>query len=342
MQPILSNFVYHLCSRIADNAMSLSKTYNSSEQMAELNFEFVYSVGYLELFHLGVQRLHEGFESSLSSGNANMGFLCAAQSTTLSIISGVNNLALLKEIDFYLHLLGTYKNEMTKRLLLICRKTVSMITDKGESTSVAVTEYPSNTIPRKLQDMAYVLETIENYWLGYSKRSCHFAQKILASLPKPGRLYRVLILFYHGLNLIDMLQKKMNAHRKREVKEIIASMKVIVPHAESNFKNKLELLEAEKYALDEKHEQAEAFYDAAIASAKNYKFIHEEGLACEKAGFYYKKRCDYQKAISYLKQSLACYKEWGSSVKIEVIRRELDAFNVQDESETLRLPPDSR
>ena len=73
-------------------------------------------------------------------------------------------------------------------------------------------------------------------------------------------------------------------------------------------------------------------YNASIASAKKSGFIHEQGLACEKAGFYYKKRADYPKAASYFQQSLACYKEWGSSVKIDMIQKELDDFNVQDES----------
>jgi len=318
-------------SRIANNAMALSKKFNISDQNAELQLIFFHAVGHLECFHSGIQRLRGCFESALSSGNANMGFLCVQQLIHFSIISGGKELtSLLKEMDYYLHLLQTYKSEMTRRFLLNSRETVSMLIDKGEATSIEAQECPgADTEPGNvILNMFYFHRAFQSYWLGFSERCCHFAQKCAVAFPKPGRLYGTQVRFYHGLNLLDMLKKKTNALRRKEVDEVIALMKIAASHADSNFRNKVELLEAEKYGLDARHSQAVRLYDAAIASAKNSRFIHEQGLACEKAGFYYKKIRDVRNAFDYFQQARGCYEEWGSRVKVEFIRRELDGLNI--------------
>ena len=91
-----------------------------------------------------------------------------------------------------------------------------------------------------------------------------------------------------------MMKKKKtkNYSKSAEVDGIIASMRVAASHAESNFRNKLELLEAEQRGLNNFHHDAMIFYKAAIESARKNKFIHEQGLACEKAGFYCKSMND--------------------------------------------------
>ncbi len=308
--------------------MSLSKKFNISDQLAEHQLIFNHTVGHLECFHKGIHRLRGAFESALSSGNANMGFLCALQSLCFSIISGERELTLLlKEIDYYLHLLRTYKSETTRRLLLYTRETVSLLIDKGEATSIEAKGFGAGDDGLNLE-MFYFHRAFQSFWLGFKERCYHFAQKCFVKFPPPGRLYGTQIRFYHGLNLLEMLKKKSNAPRRKEVDEVIALMKRAVSHADSNFRNKLELLEAEKHGLDARHSQAVTLYDAAIASAKNSKFIHEQGLANEKAGFYYKKIRDFQNALGYFQQALACYEKWGSRVKVEAIQREIDGLNV--------------
>lgn len=57
----------------------------------------------------GSYQLCDGFVSGLSSGDANTAFFCAAYGIHFSVISGGKDLAsLLKEIDYYIHLLKTY------------------------------------------------------------------------------------------------------------------------------------------------------------------------------------------------------------------------------------------
>ena len=128
-----------------------------------------------------------------------------------------------------------------------------------------------------------------------------------------------------GLNLLDAIKKKANYSKSVEVDEIIASMKVAASHAETNFRNKLELLKAEKYGISGHHESNVALhaYNKSIISAQKAGFLHEQGLACEKAGLYCKRMKDNENALAYFNQALVCYEKWGSSVKVEFIRKEL-------------------
>ncbi len=136
-----------------------------------------------------------------------------------------------------------------------------------------------------------------------------------------------------GLNLLDMRKKKANLHQIKVVEGIIASMKVATSHAHTNFKNKLELLEAERYGLTAHHDSAVALraYEAAITSARKAGFIHEQGLACEKAGFYSKRVKDNERSLTYFNQALECYKKWGSSMKADFIRKELRNLGCDDD-----------
>ena len=94
-----------------------------------------------------------------------------------------------------------------------------------------------------------------------------------------------------------------------------------------NFTNKLRLLEAEQQSLTRHHSQAILLYDASIASAKNSGFIHEQGLACEKAGFYFKREKKMKKASEYFTLARQCYEEWGSSMKVDFVQKELNGLN---------------
>jgi len=117
---------------------------------------------------------------------------------------------------------------------------------------------------------------------------------------------------------------------KKVVLKAMAAVKDIASSSEWNFAGKYHLLEAEVHALKMqqcdavKHRHIMALYDSSIAHAKQSRFIHEEGLACEKAGLYCKKVQNYETARNYFNRARVCYSEWGSSVKVEFIQNELN------------------
>lgn len=90
--------------------------------------------------------------------------------------------------------------------------------------------------------------------------------------------------------------------------------------------NKLHLLEAEQQSQRQNHRKSVELYDASIESAKKSGFIHEQGLACEKAALYFMKVKEEEKALQYFQQARECYESWGSDVKVDFIQRELDSL----------------
>ena len=115
-----------------------------------------------------------------------------------------------------------------------------------------------------------------------------------------------------------MIKKNLKVIRSKEVVlKAIAAVKNAASSSEWNFAGKLQLLEAEQRAVElgtvcrgnlpASHDNTLAWYDSAIAHAKKSRFIHEEGLACEKAGLYCKKVQDYGRAMSYFNQARARY-----------------------------------
>jgi hypothetical protein len=72
-----------------------------------------------------------------------------------------------------------------------------------------------------------------------------------------------------------------------------------------------------------RNEEASSSYAAAILASRSSRFVHEQGLACELAGFHYKKIGDLRRACSFFNQANLCYTEWGSDVKVAFITRQL-------------------
>lgn len=103
-----------------------------------------------------------------------------------------------------------------------------------------------------------------------------------------------------------------------------------------NFTNKLCLLKAEQKTLSSLYRGAIALYDASIASAKKSGFIHEQGLACEKAGLYLKRNGSLRKAMGYFEQARECYEQWGSSMKVNFIQGELNDTQILLNNELAR------
>ena len=77
----------------------------------------------------------QGMGLALSTGHKYPAFLNMIQHICFLLHSGQNLPTLLDKVDYYLGLAATYKNDFAKKYLSIFRKTISILIDKGESTS---------------------------------------------------------------------------------------------------------------------------------------------------------------------------------------------------------------
>eukprot|EP00984_Skeletonema_dohrnii_P024547 scaffold13678_cov106-Skeletonema_dohrnii-CCMP3373.AAC.2 len=321
-------------SRIAKNAMSLQERFDMAAQIPELYFNFYGRIAWrFEPFQVCADNLRRGFETGLSTGDNDMGLQCAIHAIKTAVFSGASLKSTLKEIDYYLHLLKTFKSAKFYTNILIYRETVSVLIDKGDATSIPEKavfgdlDDPGN----KLRDGFFCHRAIRAYWSGYTERCNHYSEKYMSISWPEARFMKLQMQFYHGLNSLDILKKKLRGFNSVKCKEAlrtsISVMKSAAAHSDWNYSNKLCLLVAEQQSLSCDHLNAIKFYDASIESARKSGFIHEQGLACEKAGFYYKRYGAVHKALDYFKQARECYEEWGSSMKVDFIQNELN--NVQ-------------
>ena len=93
-------------------------------------------------------------------------------------------------------------------------------------------------------------------------------------------------------------------------------------------------MQAEQFSYQNQHHKAKASYAAAISSARSSGFIHEQGLACELAGYHFKKVGDSRSACGFFEQAKQCYTEWGSLVKVESVTRQLNCVRASMHDDT--------
>jgi ATP-dependent RNA helicase DDX31/DBP7 len=88
---------------------------------------------------------------------------------------------------------------------------------------------------------------------------------------------------------------------------------------------KVHLLQAELFSCQHRNDKAQASYVDAINSACSSGFIHEQGLACELAGYHWRKVGDIHKARAFFEQAKQCYMAWGSHMKVVSVTQQINS-----------------
>jgi len=85
--------------------------------------------------------------------------------------------------------------------------------------------------------------------------------------------------------------------------------------SEWNFLHKFHLLEAEEHFCCGRYSEAKVSYDKAIFLSKEHKFINDEALACELAGYFAYETGEETAALDYLARAHENYNKWGAVAK---------------------------
>jgi tetratricopeptide (TPR) repeat protein len=75
------------------------------------------------------------------------------------------------------------------------------------------------------------------------------------------------------------------------------------------------LLQAEEQFCERNFDEAETLYDAAILCSKQHKFLNEEALANELAGYFYLDTGRKNRSVHYFMRAFEKYNEWGAVAK---------------------------
>ncbi|KAL7550489.1 hypothetical protein ACHAWF_013710 [Thalassiosira exigua] len=92
-------------------------------------------------------------------------------------------------------------------------------------------------------------------------------------------------------------------------------MKQWAEASEWNFKGKLHLLKAEENYSHGDFESASNCYEIAISTSKVHKFLNDEALACELAGYFFLEQGKEDTSFNYFMRAHEKYGEWGACAK---------------------------
>ena len=186
---------------MAKNAMSMLKRFDVAEQYPLFYLDYYGRIAWrFEPLQVCADELRRAFEAALSLGQVQTAFNCAAHSIKSLIFSGANLNSILKEIDYYLHLLKTYKSEVSKNFLLIFRETVCLLIDNGKTNSIesAPCVGDLNDPAIKQRESALFHKAMQCMWIGHAQRCRYYSEKCVLILAPLAQLTTYLSKFYHG------------------------------------------------------------------------------------------------------------------------------------------------
>ena len=135
------------------------------------------------------------------------------------------------------------------------------------------------------------------------------------------RFLDVYAVLFEGLTALQLARRDDDSKHKwiEIVEQAIESFKTWENHSKWNFENKLLLLQAELHDVREQFDEAEEKYKASISSAQKHRFVHEEGIALNLFGEFYKKLGMEKDAKIQLVAARHCYEQWGATALVNLI-----------------------
>ncbi|SKB11133.1 putative Mitogen-activated protein kinase kinase [Planktothrix sp. PCC 11201] len=135
--------------------------------------------------------------------------------------------------------------------------------------------------------------------------------------------------FYDSLVRLALVMDAKKLERQRLLQKVLRNqkkMKKWAHHARVNNLQKYLLVEAERCRVLGKETQAMDYYDRAISSAKENKYIHEAAIACELAAKFYLSKNRELVAKSYMQEAHYLYELWGATAKVQHLETQYHQF----------------
>ena len=265
--------------------------------------------------------LRRGFEIGMTTGDTSAAFFNGAQYIQKAYFSGANLLYLKEESAQQLTLIDKYSQSTAKMYTKLLHETICITINKDDAP-----EFDNFSYVDEFSDSLIFNRAVQNFWLGRYERCIHYAEKA-SNLAAIGKLKSIMVHFYHGISWIKRKCRRTDVQKKVIMKSI-EEIRAAAVESKWNYQNKLHLLEAELYSSQQKKDQAKMAYNAAIEYARASNFNHEQGLACELAGFHYKRLKEFETALSFFSQAKECYVKWGSQTKVGYITHHISILPV--------------
>jgi len=345
---VLGNF--ELGYKIGETSIKLLKKFNNKSIISMNYFVFGSMINHWKKnVNTSIKYVEEGFKHGIENGNLqwaayNLNFYCLFPILTGENLEVVkerydnlsNTQKKLKQEDadthfyppkqFVYNLIGLSKNKfkMISNFYNEEKEIIRMKT-KGYISGLSV-HYTFKLI------LLFILND-KNDLLNITKK----AEKFLSS--NLGQFQTTYLNLFIGLSYIKFIKNEKHKYFNTVLK-IQKKIKKWHESCPENFSQMYYLISAEIERLKKNYFYAMKYYDEAIKSAKENKFINIEAIANELAAYFYKSRGMNKIFKTYMTETCYCYIKWGAKAKIEELEKEYpdifeSLFNIDSQTQDI-------
>ncbi len=181
-----------------------------------------------------------------------------------------------------------------------------------------------------------------HYYYGDYKAALGYAEQALPILPAfQGQVGEWEFAFYRALTSAALAQQLTAPEREphlRTADELLAKFEGWASMGSSNFAHKGNLIRAELLRAYFERQSAAAAYEAAVTSAAESGFIHDQALAHERAALFFQSCGDTAKSRSHAHSAVSCYEKWEAWAKSAALRETFLSPRIPEISNELFVP----
>ncbi len=322
-------------------ALTLAERFNNRE----VSTRVLLMVGALTLpwqqpLNTVIPLLQQAYLDGLESGNLEAAALSHYYDSQSSYLVGQELHELEKQTRVYSEHIRRIKqdvhlhnNELLRQVILNLtegRKDSCCLRGEAFDETVRLPQYRSSNNLLGLFSF-HLHKLMLYYWFNQIEKAIEHAKDAVAYLAGVTSQATVpLFYFYDSLVLLSQYASDCDASpvvplrlalshdsRLKAVHDNCEKLKYWAQFCPGNFQHKLDLIEAEYYALSGQRLEAIESYDLAILGAKENKYIQEEALANELAAKFYLNWGREKVAAVYMQEAYFCYARWGAEAKTD-------------------------
>eukprot|EP00566_Odontella_aurita_P003865 CAMPEP_0113558968 /NCGR_PEP_ID=MMETSP0015_2-20120614/18641_1 /TAXON_ID=2838 /ORGANISM="Odontella" /LENGTH=1247 /DNA_ID=CAMNT_0000460563 /DNA_START=110 /DNA_END=3853 /DNA_ORIENTATION=- /assembly_acc=CAM_ASM_000160 len=283
--------------------------------------------------------LREGYRIGMEVGDVDNALLNAQGVINLAFHGGIVLPQLLMDARSFSEQMAFYKQETHLTNTLLLYQTVMnfmgysrdplILTGKiiDEKEIMKDANDNKNDVVRSI---IYVMKLILSYHFNNYEVAAKMAVKSRVANMSLGHYGgQVVQRFYDGLSALSVRGVSLK-QRRRSLSIALRSLKQMKKFArrcEDNCCHKVLFLKAELAAFRGRKSDAAEYYVRAIGRAGESGFIHEQALACERAGLYMLSHGEQVLASEHIKQARELYFQWGARAKVDQLDRRFSALH---------------
>ena len=276
--------------------------------------------------------LLEANQLGMERGDIEQGVTSLAVYVCARFHIGINLDILVEDCTFSLANMREHKQELFMSLILAIRQSVENFSEWPENPSVLEGKYfrESEQFSLSSQDgdrsvtvaafdykliLAYFFQDFETIAIDLDS----FEEQASGGMASQRTISRLFYVALIKLSLLKSLKRKVKRRYLKDIRRYKQQLKGIADAFPEDRIHRFYLISAEEAVLQNKFDRAINFFEKSIQSAKACQFVHEQGLAAERAGVCFLGLGLKRTAAAYLLQARNCYLQWRAKGKVAQI-----------------------